>query len=34
MSENKGYYKIVIGDFDAKVCGHQEGDGAVAGQYE
>ena len=33
MSENKSYYKIVIGDFNAKVGGHQQGDGAVVGQY-
>ena len=29
MSENKSYYKIVIGDFNAKVGGHQQGDGAA-----
>ena len=33
MNENKSYYKIVIGDFNAKVGGHQQGDGAVVGQY-
>ena len=33
MSENKSYYKIVIGDFNAKVGGHQQGDGAAVGQY-
>ena len=33
MSENKSYYKIVIGDFNAKASGHQQGDGAVVGQY-
>ena len=33
MSDNKSYYKIVIGNFNAKVGGHQQGDGAVVGQY-
>ena len=33
MSENKSYYKIVIGDVNAKVGGHQQADGAVVGQY-
>ena len=33
MSEDKSYYKIVRGDFNAKVGGHQQGDGAVVGQY-
>ena len=33
MSENKSYYKIVKGDFNAKVGGHQQGDGAAVGQY-
>ena len=33
VSENKSYYKIVIGDFNVKVGGHQQGDGAVVGQY-
>ena len=27
MSENKSYYKIMIGDFNAKLGGHQQGDG-------
>ena len=31
--ENKSYYKMVIGDFNAKVGGHQKGDGAAVGQY-
>ena len=33
MSENKSFYKTVLGDFNAKVGGHQQGDGAVVGQY-
>ena len=33
MSEKKTYYKILIGDSNAKVGGHQQGDGAVVGQY-
>ena len=33
MSENKSYYKIVIGDFNAKVGGHQQGDRAAVAQY-
>ena len=33
MSENKSYYKIVLGDFNAKVGSHQQGDGAAVGQY-
>ena len=33
MSESKSYNKIVIGDFNAKVSGHQQGDGAVVGQH-
>ena len=33
MSENKSYYKTVIGDCNAKVGGHQQGDGAAVGQY-
>ena len=33
MSEDKSYYEIVIGDFNAKVGGHQQGDGAAVGQY-
>ena len=32
MSENKSYYKIVIGDFNAKVGGHRQGDGTAGGQ--
>ena len=32
MNENKRYYKIVIADFNAKVGGHQQGDGEVVGQ--
>ena len=34
MNENKSYYKIVIGDFNAKVGSHHQGDGAAVGQYE
>ena len=33
MSENRSFYKIVIGDFNVKVGGHLQGDGAVVGQY-
>ena len=33
MSDNKNHYKIVIRDFNAKMSGHQQGDGAVIGQY-
>ena len=33
MSENRSYYQIVMGDFNAKAGGHQEGDGAAVGQY-
>ena len=33
MSENKSYYKIVIGEFNAKVGGNQHGDTAAVGQY-
>ena len=33
MSENKSYYKILIGDFNAKVGCHQQGDSAAVGQY-
>ena len=33
MNENKSYYKIVIGDFNEKVGGHPQGDGAAVGQY-
>ena len=33
MSENKSYHKIVIGDLNVKVGGHQQGDGAAVGQY-
>ena len=32
LSENKSYYKIVIGDFNAKVGSHQRGDGVTVGQ--
>ena len=33
MSENKSCYKIVIGDLNVKVGGHQQGDGAAVGHY-
>ena len=33
MSENTSYYKILIGDVNAEVGGHQKGDGAAVGQY-
>ena len=33
MSENKTYYKIVIGYYNAEVGVHQQGDGAVVGEY-
>ena len=33
MGRNKSCYKIVRGDFNAKVGGHQQGNGAVVGQY-
>ena len=33
LSENKSYYKMVTGDFNAKVGGHQQGDGAAVRQY-
>ena len=33
MNEQKSYYKIMIGDLNAKVDGHQQGDGAAVGQY-
>ena len=33
VRENRSYYKIMIGDFSAKVGGYQQGDGAAVGQY-
>ena len=33
MSENKTCDKVVIGNFNAKGGGHQQGDGATVGQY-